>query len=97
MIDSLQMFDREGIPEELATTIIQYLRNWMGEQHFPVDPMDFLSAKYGIVDEDLDDFVLSIASDCGRNPPSDTSYWPTPITTVRDLAHFVMSFPEKST
>jgi hypothetical protein len=95
VIDSLLAFGRVAIPDEIAMVIIQYLRDWEGDQAAKVDPKDDLYGKYGIVDEDLDDFVIFVAEQIGRRLPEDTSYWPRPLETVEDLARFVLSFPEK--
>ena len=95
MIDSIRRLGRAGIPEELAILIIQYLRGWENKHDLQINPSDDISDVYGIVEEDLDDFVLSVADEFGRLPPKSTANWPNPIVTVRDLAEFVSSFPLK--
>jgi hypothetical protein len=95
MLDSMRSFTQAKIPEDFAFSIITYLRGWEGNQILRVSPSDELYGKYGIVDEDLDDFVLAIAAQNGRQLPSDASYWQQPITTIQDVFEFVMSFPEE--
>lgn len=95
MNDSLLGFDRLSIPDGLAIPIIQYLRDFMGRQYLRVDPTDGLYDRYGIVDEDVDDFILSVAESYGRRPPKDTSYLEKEILTIEDVAKFVMTFPQK--
>ena len=95
MIDSLESFRRAKVPDDLAMIVIQYLCNWMNRQHFLVDATDNLYKVYGIVEEDLDEFVLHVADEYGRRPPSAAPYWPKPVETVEDVAKYVLSFPEK--
>ena len=97
MKDSMQDFARSGIDEEMATRIIQYLRDWVDQQDLRVSPNAELYRRYGIVDEDLDEFVLFLADASGRTHPGDTSYWPNPIRTLQDLSKFVLTFPTKAT
>lgn len=95
MKEPIQEFTAIGISEVLAETVIRYLRNWKNQMDFPVSPTDDIYRVYGIVDEDLDDFVLAIANANELIPPENTAYWPTPVVTVLDLINFVMTFPRK--
>jgi hypothetical protein len=93
MLDSLRSFARANIPEDFAFSVINYLREWEGNQMLRVSPSDESYGEYGMVDEDLDDFVLALAAQNGRQPPSDTAYWRQPVVSIGDVVAFVMSFP----
>lgn len=93
MIDSLRAFEYEGVPDEIAVSIVQFLRDWQGDQSLLVNPNDDVYQKYGIVDEDLDDFVIFVAERSNRKLPDDSNYWSRPIRTLQDLADFVSTFP----
>lgn len=95
MIDSIRRLGRVGISEDLAVSIILYLRKWENRGDLQVNPDDHISHVYGIVEEDLDDFVLLVADEIGRKPPESTAYWLRPVVTVLDLAEFVSTFPPK--
>jgi hypothetical protein len=73
--------------------IYAYLRDWMGNQNFPVERSDKLYETYGIVDEDLDDLVVFVAKSNELKLPSDVSYWTSPVNTVDDLVSFIATFP----
>lgn len=80
----------------IALDVYNYLQDWMGRKDFPVKPTDRISSVYGIVDEDLDDFVMEVANANDLALPKDTSYWQTPVITVEDLIRFISSFSHKS-
>ena len=96
MDSNVEQFILAGTPKELAESVVQYLRDWKNRPDLSVSPTDNIYRKYGIVDEDLDDFVLEVADSNGRRPPESTAYWQTPVETLQDLADFVMTFPKRS-
>lgn len=94
--DNIQSFTAIGTPTVLAERVIRYLQNWKNRADFPVDPGDDIYHVYGIVDEDLDDFILAIAETNGFKLPESTAYWQNPIVTVEDAIRFILTFPPKS-
>jgi hypothetical protein len=89
--DFLQYFEERDLSADLALSVYVYVSDWMGRE-FPVRPSDNIAEIYGIVDEDLDDFVLAIAKTGNLVVPTDTSYWQNPVVTIEDLVRFVSSF-----
>jgi hypothetical protein len=67
----------------------------MNRADFSVKPTDNIAGVYGIVDEDLDDFVVQIAEVNHLELPENADYWHTPVATVEDLVRFVSTFSLK--
>ena len=92
----LQYFEDNGLSTVLASSVHEYLIDWMNRIDFPVRPNDKFADIYGIVDEDLDDLVIGIAHVNNLVVPSDTSYWQSPVVTIEDLVRFISSFTRES-
>ena len=86
-----QYFSNGEAISEIALSVYDYLSNWMSREDYPVRPSDKISLVYGIVDEDLDDFVIAVAQANRLVLPGDTSYWMNPVVTVDDLIRFISS------
>lgn len=94
--DFINHFVREGISENLAHFVYQYLQDWMNIKDFPVRPQDDLAIIYGIADEELDDLIIESAKTNNLEIPANSDYWGSPVVTVADSIRFVASFKQKS-
>lgn len=94
--DYIQYFEGKNLSKKLALDVHEYLSDWMSQPDFPVRPSDNLSNVYGIVDEDLEDFIQAITETNGLKLPENSDYWLTPVVTVEDLVSFVMTFSQKN-
>jgi len=62
---------------------------------FPVRATDDIGVIYGMVNEDLEDAVLEVLTECARRlPPAEQLERMRPIVTVRDFVLFVVACPE---
>jgi hypothetical protein len=91
----VRYFRDRGFKEPLVISVYQYLQKWMNRADFSVKPTDNIAGVYGIVDEDLDDFVVQIAEVNHLELPENADYWHTPVATVEDLVRFVSTFSLK--
>jgi len=88
--DFLASFGPEEHPVDVQRAVFECLRGRLWVK-FPVRASDSVEREFGIVGEDLDDAVRSIAQACGRDPvPSDRR-----ILTLADLVSVVAGFPPR--
>jgi hypothetical protein len=85
------------VPQEVSRAVyLKFQQWWSGTVHeFPVRAEDTIADVYGMVDEDLDDAVQEVLSECGRRlPPKDQLRQMRPVVTVRDFVSFVAACPK---
>src|SRR4051812_24487589 len=65
--------ESDGIraPESVLRAVYERLQVWLCVLDFPVRADDNIRQLYGMADEDLEDIVLEMLSDCRRGLPSD--------------------------
>lgn len=74
--------------------VYNYFQSWQSVKEFPVDPNDDLCKVYGIVDDDVDDAVIELASGWRAKLPS-TFEGLQPVRTVADVVRLLHRLPEE--
>jgi hypothetical protein len=91
-------FEADEAKPEILRVVHGKFQAWVSGEvsGFPVRADDNIADIYGMVDEDLDDTILEILAECGRqSPPDEELRRMTPLVTVRDLVLFVASSPSR--
>ena len=90
-------FAMEPVPADVLRGVyakFQECASGFGGTGFPVRADDVIDHVYGMVDEDLDDALEEVISECGRRiPPEEQLRRMEPVVTVRDFARFVAACP----
>lgn len=95
----VEQFENHGIPAGVAYAVHRHLTDWMKpvRRRFPISPGDDIADVYGIVDEDLIDFIADILKSTDRDfpGPSDAIHG-ADVFTVTDLVRFVAGCPQRA-
>jgi hypothetical protein len=88
--DFVEYFQTRGVDAEVAATVWRALAGEAAVEGFTPMPQDSLQTVFGLVDDDLEELVLSILRHTDRRIPSrsETATMP-PVRTVEDLVGFV--------
>lgn len=95
--ETFDTFCESFTADEAALDVLQAVygmfQNWCS---FPIRADDDIAGVYGMVDEDLDDAVLEVRSECGRQlPPEEEIQQTSSVVTVRDFVRFVETCPKQ--
>lgn len=84
-------FDDIKVPKIVVEKVIYHVRNLIKMTNFPVMPNDRLGNVYGLLDDDLDEFVVDITKEfgCDKMPDHELIKVYMPIITVEDLVKLI--------
>jgi hypothetical protein len=86
----------DAVSEMVIRVVYVKFQDWFsGEMTaFPVRADDVIAQIYRMVDEDLEETIIDLLTQCGRSlPPRSLQERQAPILTVRDVVLFIESCP----
>ncbi len=90
-------FKNDQVPPDVLRTVYAKFQKWCSDAvaEFPVRATDNIADVYGMVDEDVDDAMIEVVVETGRElPSSEKSLQMRPVDTVHDFVLFIAECPE---